>query len=111
MFIPAAWTNCGIEGKCATESNRICIGLLSDFLRTRKVVDGLLNRQVCLDHEPDKSIRRADAYAAETEASGIDEGTASGANRVRPGRARKDGSTSVEVDGKSNGTQVHKERK
>ena len=119
MFVPAEWANSGRkENEAANESDQsrsrhtcIYIGSVSDLLRTRKVVDGLLNRQMCLDHEPDNSMRRADGYAAETEASGINGGTASGATKTDSGRTRKDGSNICEGNGKSNRAQSNRGRK
>jgi hypothetical protein len=116
MFVPAEWTICQAEeNETASASNRhrskcarIFVGSLSDFIRARKVVDGLLNRQVCLDHEPDNSIRRTDCYAAETGASGINQGTASGAAKAEPGRTRKVDSRTRESNGKSNRTKSNR---
>jgi hypothetical protein len=112
MFVPAEWTNCRakedgtLEERNRSPSKRASgtIGLVSDFVRIRKIVDGLLNRQVCLDHEPDTSIRRADCHAAETEVSEFDRDTASGATRATLGRARKDDTRTHNDDGKSNRT-------
>lgn len=95
MFIPAEWTNFGRRDQsinvCVTDRaqpKNICIGSISDLLQARVVVDGLLKRQMCLDHTPYQVKKEAVDNAVEARSSGSETSdTASGVARTRSGRA------------------------
>ncbi|MCI0557591.1 MAG: hypothetical protein MN733_03790, partial [Nitrososphaera sp.] len=74
-----------------------CIAKVADLLRTRKVVDSLLARPVCLDLETSKEAND-NAIAV----SGIEGGTTSSAEPNRSARTRRANRLPGESDSEGN---------
>jgi len=117
LFVPAVWTD--HSAACKDQPTRIeensctkstCIASVTDLLRTRKVVDSLFARQVCLDHEPDdQTVKEASENA--TAVSGIERCTTGSAQPDRSARTVRTNQRPGESDSEDNRSKRTRKRR